>query len=59
MHKSKIQATRLNYQLPGKALENSLKVASDHDTNIMVSVLENFNNLVAYFDHEDKIACLD
>jgi hypothetical protein len=47
------------YWLPGKALENSLKVASDHDTNIIVSVLENFNNLVAYFDHEGNIACLD
>jgi len=32
------------YWLPGKALQNSLKADSDHDINIMVSVLENFNN---------------
>jgi hypothetical protein len=37
------------YWLLEKALENSLKVASDHDTNIMVSVLEYFNNLLDYF----------
>ncbi|WVZ99235.1 hypothetical protein U9M48_044563 [Paspalum notatum var. saurae] len=40
----------------GKTLADGLRViASDHDTNVMVSVAEKLKSLVVYFDHEDQV----
>uniref|UniRef100_K3ZCH9 Uncharacterized protein n=1 Tax=Setaria italica TaxID=4555 RepID=K3ZCH9_SETIT len=39
--------------LPGRILANGLRIiASDHDTNVMTSVIEKCKTLVVYVDHE-------
>jgi hypothetical protein len=34
-------------------------IASDHDINVMASVLESYKTLVVYFDHDDNICGFD
>ncbi|CAN6237377.1 unnamed protein product [Urochloa humidicola] len=43
--------------LPGKTLADGLRIVStDGDTNVMVSVVDRFKNLVIYLDHDNTIA---
>lgn len=46
--------------LPRKTLADGLRViASDHDTNVMASVIQKFRTLVVFIDHDDNTGGLD
>lgn len=51
---------RIQWLLPGKTIADGLRIiVSDHDTNVMSSVVKKFSTLVCYFDYDDTIGGVD
>ena len=51
-----VKDLKFYWLLPGKDLSDGLRIiASDEDTNVMVSVVHKVSNLVVYVDHADYL----
>lgn len=51
---------KIYWLLPQKTIANGLRIiASDHDTNVMSSVVKKFSTLVCYFDHDNIVGGVD